>query len=404
MTDMRETPRRLDDVESVESLDVYDWQPDPWDDVAEVGAVERLRVQTRTAKWVAYLALLLALALILVAGGVGWWYVRRINPPGDPGAPVTFTVSADDDVRTISERLAKEGIITDAGVFRWYVDEHGGLTINAGYYDLQPGDHMGNIMARLATPPNETYYEVTLPEGLTIRQMAERLNRANPRFSVEAFMAAAEDPAAVVPLRPPGVNTMEGLVFPDTYQLSNAESESQVLSRMSQMMERVARQEDLEAGAEALGRTPYEVLVVASMIEEEAKLDEDRAKIARVIYNRLFIGMPLQVDATLLYNQPDDHAPISELQQIDGPYNTYTRTGLPPTPISNPGRASIDAALNPAPNPSQGDPICQDLPDPSQCYYLYYVLAYRNGGHKFASSFEQHQANIAQARADGILP
>ena len=97
------------------------------------------------------------------------------------------------------------------------------------------------------------------------------------------------------------------------------------------------------------------------MIEKEAKLDEDRAKIARVIYNRLFIGMNLQIDATLLYGRPHG-IPFAELrQQIAGPYNTYLNPGLPPTPIANPGRASIRAALNPAPNPPSGDPICQVL-------------------------------------------
>jgi UPF0755 protein len=138
------------------------------------------------------------------------------------------------------------------------------------------------------------------------------------------------------------------------------------------------------------------------MIEEEAKIAEDRPKIARVIYNRLALGMPLQVDATLLYNQNRDR-PISELQDIDTPYNTYLHTGLPPTPISNPGRASIEAALNPAPNPSVGDPICQDLPDDVPCEYLYYVIANEEGGHVFAATAEQHEANVAAARAAGLL-
>ena len=139
------------------------------------------------------------------------------------------------------------------------------------------------------------------------------------------------------------------------------------------------------------------------MIEEEAKLDEDRPKIARVIYNRLFIQMPLQIDATVLYGQ-DRTRPFPELRQTDTPWNTYLHQGLPPTPISNPGRASIHAALNPAPNPPAGDPVCQVLPDPtSGCVYLYYVFANEAGGHAFAVTAEQHQANVDAAAEAGLL-
>ena len=141
------------------------------------------------------------------------------------------------------------------------------------------------------------------------------------------------------------------------------------------------------------------------MIEKEAKLDEDRAKIARVIYNRLFIGMNLQIDATLLLRAATATSPQSRtVVEFPGPYNSYLNPGLPPTPIANPGRASIRAALNPAPNPPPGDPVCQVLPDPTQnCIYLFYVLANEEGGHAFAVTGEQHEANVAAARAAGLL-
>ncbi len=99
-----------------------------------------------------------------------------------------------------------------------------------------------------------------------------------------------------------------------------------------------------------MGFEPYQVLIVASLVEREAKVPEDRAKIARVIYNRLFLDMPLQIDASLYYQQ-DGERPFSELKELDTPYNTYLHTGLPPTPIANPGRASIQAALHPAAEP-----------------------------------------------------
>jgi UPF0755 protein len=344
---------------------------------------------------------------VLIAGAVGWWYLGKINPEGAPGDVQNFTVAEGDDLDSLSERLEEEGLIADAGVFRWYVERDGGLEIIPGFYQIRPDDHMGNVLGRLRTPPGETYTRVTFPEGFTIDRMGRRLGSTVERMKEDEFIAAANDPAIRTAWRPPGIASLEGLLFPDTYQVSNAESEEQVVERMVSLMERVGNQEDIEVRAPALRRTPYEILIIASLIEREAKIAEDRAKISRVIHNRLFVGMELQVDASVLYGRDlagiDPDTPFSELRQIDTPYNTYMHAGLPPTPIANPGRASIRAALNPAPNPAPGDPICVDLPEPSQCYYFFYVLANEEGGHAFAATFEQHDANVAAARAAGLL-
>jgi len=185
--------------------------------------------------------------------------------------------------------------------------------------------------------------------------------------------------------------------------VSNADNAAQVVERMIALMERVAiEQEGIVDGAAALGLTPYEVIIVASLIEREARLAQDRPKIARVIYNRLFLGMNLEIDASLYY-QNDRETPFPELRRQDSAYNLYRYPGLPPTPIANPGRAAIQAALNPLPNPPAGDPLCVELPDPTRCYYLFYVLANDEGGHAFAATFEQHLANIEAARAAGVL-
>jgi UPF0755 protein len=171
---------------------------------------------------------------------------------------------------------------------------------------------------------------------------------------------------------------------------------------MVDLMDLVLRQEDVVAKAYTEQLTAYQVLIIASMIEREAKVDEDRPKIARVILNRLSLGMPLQIDATLLYGQPADSSPTA-LSLVDTPYNTYMHTGLPPTPIANPGRASIQAVVNPAPDPSQGDPICVALPVPTDCHYLYYVVADEDGRHVFAATNEQHDINVQHARDLGLL-
>jgi UPF0755 protein len=381
-----------------------DWELDPWDAGEGAVAVEPLRRQNRTVKWVVWFAIAAATTMVIVAGSVGWWYIQRINPPGDAGVPVTFTVEEGDTLRSISERLEAQGIVVDASVFRWYVEQHGGLEITPGYYEIPPGDHVGNVLARLRTPPGRTYTNVTFPEGFTVAQMGQRLDEAVTRMTAEGFAAAAADPAIVSTYRPAGVTSLEGLLFPDTYQVSNGESESQVIERMIGLMERVGGQEDIERNAAELLRTPYEVLIVASMVEREAKVEEDRPKIAQVIWNRVAAGMPLQIDATLLYGQ-DPTLSIAQLREIDTPYNTYMHTGLPPTPIANPGRASIRAAATARPGDlPPGDPLCQDLPDPTVgCRLLYYVLADEDGRHAFGVTLEQHEANVRRAIEAGLL-
>lgn len=380
-----------------------DWLVDEWDEIGEATAVEPVRRQTRIVKWAVWFVFALVIVLVLVAGYVGWWYLGKVQPEGEPGPPVPFTVYEGDTMLSLSNRLAADGLIVDAEVFRWYVEQQGGLEITPGYYQLPVNEHMGDVVSRLRTPPDQTYQRVTFPEGFTVEQMAERLAEEMPRLDAESFLEAANSRQVISLLRPFGVTSMEGLLFPDTYRVSNADNEAQVVLRMAGLMERVAEQEDLVAGAAELGRTPYEILVIASMIEKEAKLDEDRPKIARVIYNRLFIGMNLQIDAAVYYGQ-DRSTPFPILRQRPGPYNTYLNAGLPPTPIANPGRASIRAALNPAPNPPPGDPICQGLEDPTvNCVYLYYVLANEEGGHAFAATLEQHEANIRAAREAGVL-
>lgn len=379
-----------------------DWVHDPWDDTDAALAVERLRRHNRAVKWAVWAAFAIVTVLVLVAGATGWWYINRINPGVTDTAAVNFTIDDDDTLLTISERLEDEGIITDAGVFRWYVERNGEFEPTPGFYQVQPGDHMGNIVARLRIPPDRTFTQVTFPEGFTIDQMAARLGATVVRMNADDFRAATLAPSARPQFLPPGVETLEGLLFPDTYRVSNGESEAQVVERMVAMMERVARQENLEARAAEIGLTPYEVFIIASLIEREAKVDDDRAKISAVIRNRLYVSMNLEIDATLYYGQDPDTS-FTVLRNIDSPYNTYMYPGLPPTPIANPGRASIQAALNPAPPPPPSDPMCQELEDPTRCFYFFYVLADTDGRHVFAHTYEQHLRNIEISREAGVL-
>ena len=382
------------------------WSDDPWDRPSALGKAtdvetDVVKGELRHFSRPLGLAVLIVAAVSLLFGAVGLWYLHEVNPSGGTGIEATFTVNEGDSIATISGRLRDEGFITNASVFRWYVARKGGVDLVPGYYQITPKSHMGDIMARLKVPPSATFTKVTFPEGFVITQMAERLADKTKRLSAEQFIASANDPSIVSQYRPPAVSTLEGLLFPDTYQVSGDENEAQVVQRMVALLERVARQVGLDDSQKLVGVSPYRALIVASMIEREAKVGDDRAKIARVIYNRLEIGMKLQIDATLYYNAPAD-ASFTDLKALDTPYNTYLYKGLPPTPIASPGRASIEAALNPAPNPSSGDPICAGAPAP--CCYLYYVLSDSNGGHAFAATLAQHEANVATAKAAGLLP
>lgn len=383
------------------------WTHDPWDDpdVTDALVIERARKNRWPFKWLAYSLLAIGTVTMLVGGSVGWWYLQQINPSGDPEPAVNFTVDEGETIDTLSVRLQNEGFITNARVFRWYVERQGGLELTPGYYRLRPRDHMGNLMAVLRTPPEQTYTSVTFPEGFTVDRMAQRLSERMPRLLMSDFIAAATDGSVRSEWQPEGVTSLEGLLFPDTYQVSNGETPDQVIRRMVALMERVGRQEDIVVKGYEQALQAYQVLIVASMVEREAKIDVDRPMIARVILNRLRIQMPLQIDATLFYQQ-DQNRPFLELKALDTPYNTYLYAGLPPTPIANPGRASIQAVLNPAPNPPEGGPECQQLPDEvrkEQCMWLYYVLADEEGGHAFAVTLADHEANVQKALDAGLL-
>lgn len=382
-----------------------DWVTDPWDDVRSVPeeALAEEPADLGFLRGPLRNVVIVMVASILLLGAGGLWVVHQLNPSGEPGAAVNFTVNEGDTLDSVASRLGKAGIVGNVTLFKWYARSRGGLSLLPGYYSLKPNDSAGNIISALATPPAQTFVKVTFPEGYTVLQMGARLAEKVTFMSTEDFAAAATGGSVTSALAPENPASLEGLLFPDTYQVSGDDNEQRVVGRLASMMERVARQENLESGAKRLGLTPYQLLIVASIVEREAKVPEDRAKIAQVIYNRLAKKMKLEVDATLLYNA-DPNASFSDLKAIDTPYNTYQRQGLPPTPIANPGRAAIRAALAPAGRPKADDEACVGLSKGTTCEYLYYVLADKDGRHIFATTYEQHLANVEKSRAAGVLP
>jgi UPF0755 protein len=184
---------------------------------------------------------------------------------------------------------------------------------------------------------------------------------------------------------PAEVTTLEGLVFPDTYFIDEGETEQQVLQTLVDRFDQVA--DGLNMATTSTGLTPYQTVVLASLIEKEAKVPQDRGKIARVVLNRLAAHMRLQIDATIEYAEGVHKARLLDSDlQVDSPYNTYKIAGLPPGPIASPGKASLAAALNPTPGT-----------------WLYYVLINADGEHAFATTSSEFDRLVAQARAKGLL-
>ena len=340
-------------------------------------------------RWLVALAILVVIGLVALAAA--WsWVKGRIDPSGPPGDEVAITVPEGASTADIAELLAAEGIVSDARVFRYYVRFGGGASFQAGDYTLRRNSAMGEVVATLDDGPVIAFDQLTVPEGLTLDEVAERVGQVE-RLSADRFLDLAESGATRSRFQPTDVDSLEGLLFPETYRIDETEDEAALLSRMVELFDQVATEVGLADDDLPGGLSAYETVVVASLIESEAKVPEDRRKISRVIHNRLESGMRLQIDATVIYARggkprAGGRVLFSDLE-VDSPYNTYRNDGLPPTPIAVPGRASLQAAVDPEPGE-----------------WLYYVKYEENGAHAFSVTGAEHNRRIAEAKAKGVNP
>jgi peptidoglycan lytic transglycosylase G len=315
------------------------------------------------------------------------------QPPIATGDPVAFQIPPGATGQDVVAALDERGLIRCGGFVGNLLLRGTGKAgkILAGTYDLQVGMSLDQIVGVITTPPPKVpTVRLTVPEGLRIsttypgeRSISSEV-ADQTGLSAKDFASLADSGRyALPPFLPRTAGTAEGFLFPDTYQLvRKGLTSDSVIRRMLDQFQTEADSLDLAGGAEKLGLTPYEVVIVASMIEREAQVEEDRPKIASVIYNRLAQGMSLGIDATLLYDDPTPDGQLSTSDLLtNNPYNTRINAGLPPTPIASPGRASLDAALHPADTP-----------------YLYYVLCPPDGDgvHRFARTLHQHNVNVQQ--------
>lgn len=352
---------------------------------AHDGEPPRRRVIRRPRVWLVVSLLVVLPLAVAVIGGL--WFFWQLDPPGKSGEAIEVRIENGWKVGRIGEELADRDVIGSSFVFEVYTRLNGKDDIQAGTYDLNRNMGVRAAAGALAEGPRIDYVELAVPPGRWLVEVAELVG-AIPGRSKEAFLQAAANGSARSEYLPEGAAlNLEGLLWPDTYRVSETDDEIAILKEMVELFD--ARADALGlATAATEGRTPYEIITIASLIEAEAKVDADRPLIASVIYNRLREGMPLQIDATLLYasGDPAKQSVTEADQQAPGPYNTYLDTTLPPTPIGSVSEASLVAAMQPA-----------------STEFLYYVIADAEGNHAFAETYEEHLANIDAARAAGVL-
>lgn len=299
------------------------------------------------------LVLLVVVLAAVVAGLLGWrWAQQQIDPPGPPGEVVIVEVPSGSSTAQIGDELAANGVITSASVWQWYTRVNSVGAIQAGQYEMQRNSSFTEAIEVLEAGPLPPEADtVTVPEGLTVDQTVARL--VDPEEGVEGFTedaveAALADPAVRSSHLPDGRDSLEGTLFPETYRIEDGDDEAAIVARMVTQFDTVMEDLDARAGADDLGLSTYEVLTVASLIEKETRVDDERGKVARVIHNRLERGEPLGIDATSCYEKGEIPCTLTTVDlEADSPYSTRQRPGLPPTPIASPGRASLEAALDP---------------------------------------------------------
>lgn len=332
------------------------------------------------------LGVLMVLLLLVVAGigGGGFWLYRSFTKPITFEADQLITIKQGASAQAIVTQLYEAGIVKQPSLFALYLRASGkGGQLKPGVYRFTSPISAMQAIDKIAR--GEIAFErFTIPEGFNRFDIAETLATKTKLASEQEFLRLMNNTRGIARLSPQARN-LEGYLFPDTYNYTPTASPEELISLM------VNRFEDIftpqwTTRASQLGLSVHQVITLASIIEEEARVAEDRPKISSVIHNRLKIRMPLACDPTFIYaaqlaNDYDGNPNQPRHRQRLSPYNTYIFSGLPPGPIASPGKASIEAALYPA-----------------ETQYLYFVANGIDGRHLFSRTAAEHEAAVAQYR------
>jgi UPF0755 protein len=323
--------------------------------------------------------LLAAVAVLVAAGAYAWWYVT--TPVVMARLPIEFEVAQGSSFRTAAQKIEEQGILVGRYQFELLARAlQRDADIKAGSYELTTSVTPMQLLDKL-TRGDVTQADVKVIEGWTFRQMRAALD-ASP-FVRHDTLGLAD--AEILKRLGAAETHPEGLFFPDTYLFSKGTSDLRVLRRAHGAMSRRLAQQWAARDPSVPYKSPYEALIMASLVEKETGRASDRDRIAGVLVNRLRIGMLLQVDPTVIYGLGERFD--GNLKKVhlltDGPYNTYTRAGLPPTPIALTGHASLRAALRPAKTDS-----------------LYYVSR-GDGTSEFSRTLEEHNRAVRKYQLNG---
>jgi UPF0755 protein len=320
------------------------------------------------------LAIVVAVGVVVTAAAL-WFRSAVYADRALPAAATTVVVPQGSTFGDVAAALRASGVLAQPLAFRLLAHfRNDEAEVQSGEYRFPAHQTTDEILQRLVRGEADAVW-LTIPEGFTAVQIGERLAEHGLGDAPAFARYAATTSLDVDGTRAP---SLEGYLFPDTYLLPRDAAPDRIAGILTNQFFRELPA-DAAARAQRFGLTVPQVITIASLIEREAKADDERALMAGVYYNRLRAGMPLQVDATIEYVFPEHHTVITRRDlAIRSPYNTYLNTGLPPTPIANPGKASIDAAFSPQPS-----------------RFLYYVYK-GDGHHAFAATLEEHNANVAK--------
>jgi UPF0755 protein len=331
---------------------------------------------------------ILGIILLLLIGGGGFYIWSNLQPVSNTGEQKVIIIPARTSTKQVGKILEENKLIRNAQIFALYATAKGlGVKIKAGKYQFKLGDSIDSIIDRMANGKVfKDTYTITIPEGYTIEQIAERLAEKRVISKADFLQEAdkgvfSEDIVKNIPSHSNVKHRLEGYLFPDTYEFSRDEKAHEVIDEMLKRTDEVWKR-DWDNRFKAHKLTTHQALTLASIIEREVRSPKERPIVAGVFYNRLAKGMPLQADATLqyLFGKQKQVVTYSDLK-INSAYNTYKNTGLPPGPIASPGKASIEAAANPQKN-----------------QFLYYVTKKDGTGeHYFAVTYQDHLKNIARS-------
>jgi UPF0755 protein len=332
--------------------------------------------------WRIAAVVVLLMGLVVLIGGYVW-VQHEANPSGPHGPQVLLTVPAGSGVDPTASQLESRGVIGSSFAFRVWCEFNSVPGVEAGEYAFYKNSSFGTVRDVLAGGPN--VFPLVVPPGFTVSELADRVGQL-PGHDARSFLRVATSGVVRSPWQPTGVTSLEGLLGVGTYTVVPGETDEELLRHMVDRFDTQAATVGLAAGAVRLGYTPYQVVIVASIVEKEGVLEKNMGPVARVVYNRLAQDMPLQMNSTVLYALGQDGGAVTSADlSLPSPYNTYLHKGLTPTPTCFPSEEALQAALDPPPGA-----------------WLYFVVVEQDGTEAFSDTYAGQQANEALAARRGL--